>query len=82
VPLGETSEISIADVSGVVIRNETRTNETGPLSGTVSGRSKRAPTGALIVPVEYVLVTACAGPAVTRRSAAEDRSRRLIGPAR
>jgi hypothetical protein len=60
VPLGATSEIAIAEVSGAVIRNDTRTKETGPRSGTISERSKRAPIGALMVPVEYVLVAACA----------------------
>ena len=63
VPLGATSEIAIAEVSGVVIRNETRTNETGPRSGTVSERSKRAPIGALM----------CAGRVRLRRAHARAR---------
>ena len=58
VPFGLTSEIASAEVSGALIRNETRTNETGPASVTVSDSSRCAPIRTLTFPVEYSLVAA------------------------
>ena len=58
VPFGLTSEIASAEVSVTLIRNETRTNETGPASLTVSDSSRCAPIRTLAFPVEYSPVAA------------------------
>jgi hypothetical protein len=69
VPFGLTSEIASDEVSGVEIRKETRTNDTGPRCGTVSDFANEAPIGRLMFPVEYVFVAARAGATPINRTA-------------
>src|SRR5262249_28613589 len=78
VPFGLMSEIESADVCGVPIRNETRTNEIGPLSGTSIAWSRRSPIRTLTLPVEYSFVAACAGAAAGAIRTRARSARRLI----
>ena len=80
VPFGLTSESASAESSCALIRNETRTNDTGPRLRPSATRSRCAPIAELMLPVEYSFVDGAAGRGAEREHRQREQRQALHGP--